>query len=179
MIVDGSTMIQINRDRDLPLHYEASPLEPAISIAGWPAGIVAIVAGIATYVQTLSWAGEIMAAVLVLIGCTLVVALVRCRRYEVTVGRRMIELGLGPFRRRLPTGCVMEVEERPASSWRRFFARSEVALTLSVETRPLIVPTRDPDELRTALRTSGPGTETDTDTGTETETGTDEETPPG
>ena len=151
MIVDGSIMIQINRDRDLPLHYEASPLEPAIRIASWPAGIVAIVAGIATYVKTASGTGEVMAAVLVLIGCTLVVALVRCRRYEVTVGRRMVELGLGPFRRRLPTGCVMKAVERPASSWRRFFARSELALTLSVETRPLIVPSRDPDELRAAL----------------------------
>jgi hypothetical protein len=29
-------------------------------------------------------------------------------------------------------------------------------LTLSVETRPLIVPTHDPDELSTALRTGGP-----------------------
>jgi hypothetical protein len=63
----------------------------------------------------------------------------------------MIELRLGLYRRRLPTGCVENVVGRPASSWRRFFAPWEVALTLSVETRPLIVPTHDPDELRAAL----------------------------
>ena len=151
MIVDGSVMLQINRDQDLPLHYEGSPLEPSVRVVGWPAGIVAIVAGIATFAKTAPGMGEVMAAVLVLIGCTLVVALVRCRRYEVTVGRRMIELRLGPFRRRLPTGCVEKAAARPASSWRRLYAPSELVLTLNVETRPQFVPTHDPDELRAAL----------------------------
>jgi len=151
MIVAGGLMVRITRDRDLPVHYEESPLGPVVRAAGWPAGIVAIVAGIATFVGAESGLGEAVAAVFVLIGCTLVVALVRCRRYEVTVGQRMIELRLGLFRRRLPTGCVTETAERPASSWRRLFAPRELALTLSVETRPLIVPTHDPDELRSAL----------------------------
>jgi len=41
--------------------------------------------------------------------------------------------------------------DRPSSSWRRFYAPRELVLSLSVETRPLIVPTHDPDELRAAL----------------------------
>jgi hypothetical protein len=63
----------------------------------------------------------------------------------------MIELRLGLFRRRLPTGCVEAAMDRPSTSWRRFYAPRELVLSLSVETRPLIVPTRDPDELRSAL----------------------------
>ena len=144
-------MVRITRDRDLPLHYEASPLRAAVGAVGWPAGITAIVAGITAFVKAESGMGEAAAAVFVLIGCALMVALVRCRRYEVTVGQRMIELRLGLFRRRLPTGCVLDTAQRPASSWRRFYAPLEVVLTLSVETRPLIVPTHDPDELRAAF----------------------------
>ena len=144
-------MVRITRDRDLPLHYEASPLKAAVRTAGWPAGIVATVAGIAGFVRAGSVVAEAAAALLVLIGCVLVVALVRCRRYEVTVGRRMIELRLGPFRRTLPTGCVEAATARPASSWRWLFAPRELVLTLSLGTRPVIVPTHEPEELRAAL----------------------------
>jgi hypothetical protein len=40
---------------------------------------------------------------------------------------------------------------RPATSWRWLFAPRELALTLSLETRAVIVPTHEPDELRAAL----------------------------
>jgi hypothetical protein len=69
----------------------------------------------------------------------------------VIIGERMTELRLGPFRRTLPTGCVTETAERPASSWRRFFAPRELVLTLSVETRPLVIPTHEPDALGRVL----------------------------
>ena len=151
MIVAGGLMVRITRDRDLPVHYEASPLEAAVRAAGWPAGIVAIVAGIAAYVGAGSVGAEAVSALFVGLGATLVVALVQCRRYELTIGQRMIELQLGPFRRTLPTGCVENAAARPASSWRRIYAPLELVLTLSIETRPLIVPTHDPDELRSAL----------------------------
>ena len=146
-------MVQITRDGDLPLHYEALPLRAAFGGVGWPVGIFAIVGGIAAFVRTNSVATEAVAACLVVAGCALVVLLVRCRRYEVTVGKRMTELRLGPFRRTLPTGCVTDTVEQPASSWRRFFAPRELVLSLSVETRPVIVPTNEPDELRAALQT--------------------------
>jgi hypothetical protein len=144
-------MVQITRDGDLPLHYEASPLGSAFGAVGWPIGIVAIVGGIAGFVRAGSMAAEAIAALIVVIGCALVVLLVRCRRYEVIIGERMTELRLGPFRRTLPTGCVTETAERPASSWRRFFAPRELVLTLSVETRPLVIPTHEPDALGRVL----------------------------
>lgn len=151
MIVSGDLMVQITRDEDLPLHYEASPLKMAVAAVGWPAGIAGIFGGIAVYAGAASVVTEAVSVLSVGLGVTLVMALVRCRRYEVTIGKRMIELGLGPFRRTLPTGCVEEAAEQPASSWRRFYAPVEMVLRLSVETRPLIVPTHDPDELRAVL----------------------------
>jgi uncharacterized membrane protein len=153
MIVVGELMARITRDRDLPLHYEASPLKAAVGAVGWLAGIVTTIGGVLGYAEAESLAAETGAAFLVLAGGTLIVALVRCRRHEVIVGQRMIDIRMGPFRRTLPTGCVEEAVERPASSWRRFYAPSELALTLSVESRPLVVPTNDPDELRAVLQT--------------------------
>ena len=158
-------MVRITRDRDLPLHYEASPLRVRVGASGWLAGIAAIVAGIATYVGAGSFLSEAIGVCLVLIGCTLVVVLVRCQRYEVTVGRRMTEIRLGPFRRTLPTGCVTDSVERPASSWRRFYAPRELVINLNVDMRALIVPTHDPDELRAAFVDDGNGSKTPTRVG--------------
>lgn len=143
--------MRIERDRDLPLHFEASPLGGATKAAGWILGIGATVVGIAVFVRAEAVAAEIGTMALVVAGGTLVVFLVRCRRYEVTVGERLIELQLGPFRRTLPAGCINAATPRPATAWRRFYAEHELVLVLSVETRPLIVPTSDPDELRQVL----------------------------
>jgi len=144
-------MVRIQRDRDLPLHFEASPLKAAVKIVGWVLGVLVIVAGMAGFVRAESTVAEAAAACLILIGGTLVVALIRCRRYEVTVGERRIELRLGPFRRTLPAGCVETAKERPATSWRRLYAPRELALTLGLDTRTVIVPTHEPGELRAAL----------------------------
>ena len=97
-------MVQITRDGDLPLHYEASPLGAVFGIVGWPVAIIAMIGGIAAFVKAESAAAEAVASLLVVVGCALVVLLVRCRRYEVVVGERMTELRLGPFRRTLQTG---------------------------------------------------------------------------
>ena len=88
-------MVRIARDWDLPFHYDASPLKAAVRVVGWPAGILAIVAGIAIYVAAGSVVAEAVGAILVLIGVALVVALIRCRLYEVTVGERITKLHLG------------------------------------------------------------------------------------
>ena len=144
-------MVRITRDRDLPHHYEASSLKAHVNVAGWVVGVLATAAGIAGFARAESTVAEAVAVLLVLIGGTLVVALIRCRRYEVTVGKRMIELRLGPSRRTLPAGCVEKATIRPATSWRRLYASRELVLSLSVDTRPLIVPTNEPDALRAVL----------------------------
>jgi hypothetical protein len=151
MIVTGEFMVRIERDLDLPLHWEASPLRTPVKVSGWPVAILGTVGGIALFVKAGSMAAEAVGALLVVTGCALVVLLFRCRRYEITVGRRMTEVRLGPFRRTLPSSCVEAASQRPASSWRLLYAPREVVLTLSVETRPVIVPTHEPDELRAVL----------------------------
>ena len=150
-------MVRISRDRDLPLHFEASPLKAAVQAVGWVVGVLAIVAGMAGFVGAESTVAEASAGCLILVGGTLVVGLVRCRRYEVTVGKRMIEFRLGPFRRTLPAGCVETATVRRASSWRRLYAPQELVLTLNLETRAAIVPTHEPNDLRAAFRTPGNG----------------------
>lgn len=144
-------MVEITRDGDVPIHYEVSYLRYSMRAVGWLVAMLALPGGIAVFVRAGSFAGEAVGALLVVVGVTLVVLLIRCRRYEVTVGKRMIELRLGPFRRTLPAGCVEEATARRASSWRRLYAPREVALALSIETRVVIVPTHEPDDLRSAL----------------------------
>jgi hypothetical protein len=144
-------IVRISRDRDLPLHFEASPLKAAVQGVGWVVGVLAVVAGMVGFVRAESTVAEASAACLILVGGTLVVALIRCRCYEVMVGERMIELRLGPFRRTLPAGCVETATVRRASSWRRLYAPQELVLTLSLGTPSLIVPTHEPHELRAVL----------------------------
>jgi hypothetical protein len=151
MIVTGEFMVRIDRDLDLPLHWEASPLRVPVKVVGWPVATLVALGGIVIFVRAASMVSEAVAALLVVAGCALVVLLFRCRRYEITVGRRMTELRLGPFRRTLPSSCVEAASQRPASSWRLLYAPREVVLNLSVETRPVIVPTHEPDELRAVL----------------------------
>ena len=150
-------MVRITRDGDLPLHYEASPLKTSVKVAAWPGAIFATVGGIAGFVRADSVAAEAVAALFVVVGCALVVSLVRCRCYELTVGKRMIELRMGSFRRTLPAGCVEKATTRPATSWRRLFSPQELVLSLSVESRVVIVPTCEPDELRAVLVEDGNG----------------------
>ncbi len=144
-------MVRIERDRDVPHHFEAAPLKAPVNTVGWILGVLAVAAGIACYVRAELVAAEAAAMVLTATGGTVLVLLVRCRRYEVMVGKRMVELRLGPFRRMFPTGCVDAATPRRATAWRRLYAASEVVLFSSVATRPFIVPTDDPDVLRSAL----------------------------
>jgi hypothetical protein len=144
-------MVQIQRERDLPLHFEASPLNTAVKIVGWALGVLAVAGGITLFVRAELVAAEVTAMAFTVIGGTVVVLLVRCRRYEVTVGERLVELRLGPFRRTFPSGCINEATPGIATGWRRFYATHELVISPSVETRRLIVPTSDPDELREAL----------------------------
>ena len=88
-------MVRLTRDRDLPVHYEESPLGPVVRAAGWPAGIVAIVAGIATFVGAESGLGEAVAAGFVLIGCTFE------RKVNYLARQSLFRFPLGPMIRML------------------------------------------------------------------------------
>ena len=144
-------MVRISRDQDLPLHFEAVALRARLKVVGWPVGLVAIVAGVTLVGRVGSPLAEAVGVVLAMVGGTLVVALIRCRRFEVTVGRKLVELRLGPFRRTLPAGGIQAARVRPATSWRRLFADREAVLRLGIDSRPVIVPTEESEELCEAL----------------------------
>jgi len=144
-------MVRIERERDLPVHFEASALKGPVKTVGWVLGVLAIAVGITLFVRAELVAVEVSAMALTVIGGTVVVLLIRCRRYEVTVGERLLELRLGPFRRTFPSGCINEATPRSASGWRRFYATRELVISPSVEAHQLVVPTNDPNELRKAL----------------------------
>ena len=144
-------MVRVSRHRFLPRHFDASPLKTWVGAVGWPATIFFCTAGVLLFVRAGSMVAEAAAALVILVGASLLVTLVRCRRYEISVSDRLVELRVGPFRRSLPVGCVEAVEARPATLWRRLFADRELELTLSVETSTVVVPTCDEDELRRAL----------------------------
>lgn len=56
------------------------------------------------------WAGWPLAVVL------LVVHLVRCRRYEIIVGRRTLGLSCGPYRHTVSLGSIEKGEARAGTS---------------------------------------------------------------
>ena len=144
-------MVRIGRDHGLPRHFEGCQLAAWARALGWPLAALACVGGIWLFVAAGSQILEALAALVVLAGVVLVVGLVRCRRHELTVGERMVELRCGPYRHTLPVGSIEHAEPRPATGWRRLYAGRELVLTTSLDRGPLPVPTLDEAELHRAL----------------------------
>ncbi len=107
----------------MPRHFEACSLATWARWAGWPLAVV-----------------------------LLVVHLVRCRRYEIIVGRRTLGLSCGPYRHTVSLGSIEKGEARAAGGWRLLCADREPELVTRLGNRRFLVPTRDEHELR-----RGPG----------------------
>ena len=136
---------------DLPRHYEGLPLRLLLVVAGWAVGVVAATGGIAAMVLGDDTALELPGAVLAAVGAVLLAAVVRCRRVDVLVGKRWLEVRNGPRRHRVPVEWVRGAETRAASSWRRLYADHEVMVALTTGDRELVAPTREPEELVEAI----------------------------
>jgi hypothetical protein len=99
-----------------------------------------------------------MFGVLLAGSCALLfVALIRCRRFESVLGTRMLTVGAGPFRKRLPIGYIENLEPRTATSWRRLYSKRELVLRLRVGDRPIVFPSDQPEDLIGAIRSSKEG----------------------
>jgi hypothetical protein len=144
-------MVRISRDRDLPRHFDGSPLASWVHYVGWPSAGILCAGGIWLVVGAASKPQEFLGALVALAGVVVAAALVRCRRYEVTIGQRTITLCCGPFRQTLPVGSIEVVQARGATGWRRLYADRELVLETSLDRGPMPVPTRDEAELRGAL----------------------------
>ncbi len=138
-------------DVEVPDHFEGVPLQGNVRLGGWLVGLALTVGGIALMVLAEGTAIEALGAVSAATGAIALAAVIRCRRYETQIGQRWIKIGAGPLTRRIKSDLVAGHELRAATGWRKLYADHEVVLTLSVGDHLHIVPTRDPEELRTAL----------------------------
>jgi hypothetical protein len=137
---------------EAPRYFEALRLSTRLVIAGWPAALVAALLGVTLAALAPGVGVASVGVALAALGAVAIAGLVRCRSFETVVGPRLLTVGTGPFRRRIPVGMIATAEARAAGSWRRLYADRELALTLSADQSPIIVPTADPDELEMALR---------------------------
>ena len=142
--------MKLRRD-ELPLHFEGLRLRPWIVLAGWPLALAAaslgtVVVGKAS--QPLADAAGLLVGVL---GAVLIAGLIRCRRFEIVVGPRLLTIGAGPFRRRVPVGALERPEVRDAASWRRLYADRELVLQAPEYGQRFIVPSAEPEALQAAL----------------------------
>jgi hypothetical protein len=132
---------------EVPLHFEGVALRSWVRALGWPVAAVCVVVGIGLAARAAVFAVEGLGVVLAAVGGTLIVALIRCRRFETVVTARLLTVGAGPLRHRVPVGFIERIEVRDATSWRRLYADQEVILQLQSGARTLIFPSHDPAEL--------------------------------
>lgn len=138
---------------DIPVLFQAVELRPALVGGGW-LGVALLVAGaIALALRFVGGLGELAGGLLAAFGVVLAFVLIRCRRFEVTVGTNRVETRVGFAERTLPLGLVTGAVAAPASSWRRAYTDREVRLEVAGER--VAVPTREPEELLEALGFAG------------------------
>ncbi len=145
-------------DRDeLPRHYEENRLRPGVRTAGWVLALVLVAWGVAAMVRQAGAWFEAAGAAAAAVGGMLLVALVRFRSHEVVVGDRWIRMGTGPLVHRVGRLDVRVGELRPARSWRRLYAPTEVEVEVPGWGVVLVVPSRDARGLGEAVREAGAG----------------------
>ncbi len=138
-------------DMEVPDHFEGVLLKGVARLVGWLLGLIFGVGGITLMVVSAGTAIEALGAACAATGSIILAAVIRCRRYETQVGRQWITIGAGPLTRRIRRDLVSTNQPRAATGWRRLYADDEVVLTLSVGDHQHRVPSRDSEELKTAL----------------------------
>jgi hypothetical protein len=139
-------------DHEVPLHYEGISLKTWTLVVGWPLGLVSAVGGVVLAGKASGFAVELIGVIAAALGGVLIVALLRCRRFEIVLGARLLTVGAGPLLRRVPVGLIDRVEERAATSWRRLYSDRELAANLTVGDRVLVFPSDEPQEVASAIR---------------------------
>ncbi|MCD4749694.1 MAG: hypothetical protein K8R59_10000 [Thermoanaerobaculales bacterium] len=159
--------MELNRRRrlkaekvEIPDHFEGVPLRRGVLLAGWILGPGCGFLGIGLMVKAEgSWI-EAVGALLAAVGCLLIAGVVRCRRFEIEIGRRWVKVGAGPLGHRFPAEMVGAVEKGPARSWRRLFGNQELRIRLRSGPRDFIIPSREPQETIEALQKATKGAAT-------------------
>jgi hypothetical protein len=142
------------RGRDVdeaPHHYECVPLRSSVAILGWCLGPALACTGVTGMVLGAGSLLEVAGAAAAAASGVVIFALIRLKRFEITLGKRWLELALGPVRHRLGSDGVKVGEVRKACSWRRLYALEEIVLQLEAHGRATAVPSRRAHELEAAL----------------------------
>jgi hypothetical protein len=139
------------QDDEIPLHFEGMYLKTWIQVIGWPFAMICVIGGVTVAGNASGFAAELSGAAAAAIGGVLIVALVRCRRFEIVLGARVLTVGAGPLLRRVPVGLIDRVAEGTATSWRRLYADGELVLRLAAGSREIVFPCQQPDELRSMI----------------------------
>lgn len=142
--------MKLRRD-ELPLHFEGLRLRRWIVVAGWPLALAAAALGVVLVGTSAQPLVDAIGLVVGVLGAVLIAGLVRCRRYEIVVGARVVTTTVGPVRRLVPVGQLERGEIREARSWRRLYAGHELAFDLPAPARTVILPTAEPEALQAAL----------------------------
>ncbi|HXV75800.1 MAG TPA: hypothetical protein VD788_05720 [Candidatus Polarisedimenticolaceae bacterium] len=144
-------MLRLSPDESIPHHFEAVPLRRPFVAVGWTAALLSCAGGLWLAATAYGPSAEILAPFLVVAGALLAVAVVRCRRHELTVGTKRTELKVGPFERIVPTAAVTRVSSRPAAGWRCLFSDREIVFEVEVGRRSVSLPSDDPDAVARAI----------------------------
>jgi len=136
---------------EVPLHYEGIALKTSARAVGWPLGLACAVGGVMVAGRASGFVVEMVGVVAAALGGMTIVALLRCHRFEIVLGARLLTVGAGPLLRRVPVGLIDRVEDRAATSWRRLYSDHEVVVRLTVGDRVMIFPSNDPREFMAAM----------------------------
>ena len=142
--------MKLRRD-ELPLHFEGLRLRRWVVVAGWPLALAAAALGVVLVGISAQPLVDAIGLVVGVLGAVLIAGLVRCRRFEIMVGARVVTTTVGPLRRLVPVGQLERGEAREARSWRRLYSDYELAFDPPAPARTVILPTRDPEALQAAL----------------------------
>ncbi len=136
---------------DIPHHFESVTVRGWILVVGSMMAVSSIVVGVATAAGARWLLIESLGVALAGFGGVVALLLIRCRRVETVVTKRLLIVSAGPLRRRVPVGFIEGCESRPATSWRKLFADRELFLRVGHDGRDVVVPTVDPVELASAM----------------------------
>jgi hypothetical protein len=137
---------------DIPLHFERVAISLPLLASGWIVAVLCIGAGIVLAAGAEAIVTESAGVLLAGLGGVLGVFLARCRSVETVVTERLLTTGAGPLRRRIPVGFVERAHARPARSWRRLYAGTELVLDIGHDGKQMTVPSDDPDGLALVLK---------------------------
>ncbi len=136
---------------DMPLHFEGVMLNRTVRLSGWIVGLLLAFGGITGMVSlSESWL-EIPAAIAAAIGVFVLATVMRCSRFETTVGKQWLKTRIGPIKNDLARSLISEVTIRNATSWRRFYAAEEIVIKLDHGDEQPLLPSQDAEGLLNAL----------------------------